>query len=179
MRVVFIVFGVTLIQRFHWVIYLFGAFLILTGMNMARQKDQEIYPERNPVLRLLRRLMPVTDRNEEGHFFVKQGTQYFATPLFVVLLVVESTDVLFAVDRITRTLLCLGWHYPTVSLSPLWTVCHPRLHRVKMLLADIYKVPIAVALSVVSGILLISVIASMIRPRQVEGDPASAGAARG
>src|SRR5215510_4849176 len=71
MRAIFILAGITLVQKFHWIIYLFGAFLILTGIKMAAQKDKEIHPEKNPVLRLFRKLMPVTDQYEEGNFFVK------------------------------------------------------------------------------------------------------------
>jgi len=104
LRAVLIVLGISLIQRFHWVIYIFGAFLILTGGKMALEKDKEIHPERNPLLRLFRRFAPVTDDYRGGKFFVKQGRRYFATPLLVVLLVVETTDVIFAVDSIPAIL---------------------------------------------------------------------------
>jgi tellurite resistance protein TerC len=104
MRAIFIAAGITLIERFHWVLYLFGAFLIFTGIKMALQKDKEIQPDRNPVLRLFRRLVPVADDCEESQFFVRKDGRYLATPLFVVLLVVETTDVVFAIDSIPAIL---------------------------------------------------------------------------
>jgi len=195
MRAVFIAVGVTLIQQFHWVIYVFGAFLILTGIKMALQKDKEIHPEKNPVLRLFRRLMPTTDRYVQGRFFVKLNGRTFATPLFVVLLVVETTDLIFAVDSIPAILAItqdpfivytsnvfaiLGlralyfalagamqlFHYLHLGLSSILVFIG-----VKMLLADIYKIPIVIALSVVAAILVISVVASVVRLRKVDVSP--------
>jgi tellurite resistance protein TerC len=104
MRAVFIATGVMLIQQFHWVIYIFGAFLIVAGMKMALQKGKEIHPEKNPVLRLFRRCMPVTKDYEDGKFIVKRAGRYLATPLLIVLLMVETTDVIFAVDSIPAIL---------------------------------------------------------------------------
>ncbi|MDP2728744.1 MAG: TerC family protein, partial [Dehalococcoidia bacterium] len=104
MRALFIAAGVTLIEAFHWMVYLFGAFLIATSIKMALQREREIHPERNPVLRLFRRFVPVTASYEGDKFLVKRGGRYLATPLLVVLLVVESTDVLFAVDSIPAVL---------------------------------------------------------------------------
>src|ERR1041385_6977582 len=104
MRAAFIVAGITLIQKFHWVIYVFGGFLILTGIKMVSEQDKEIHPEKNPVLRLFRRLMPVTEKYEGDRFFIERGARRYATPLFVVLLMVETTDVIFAVDSIPAIL---------------------------------------------------------------------------
>jgi len=96
--------GVVLIRQFHWVIYVFGAFLVLTGIRMAKPDDVEVEPQANPVLRLLRRFLPVTPDYEGQHFFVRRiegaRTRLMATPLFVVLTVVETTDLVFAVDSI-------------------------------------------------------------------------------
>jgi tellurite resistance protein TerC len=192
MRAVFIATGVTLIQKFHWVIYVFGAFLILTGIKMALQKDKEIHPESNPVLRLFRRFVPVADRYEEDKFFVKRGGHYLATPLFIVLLIVETTDLIFAVDSIPAILAItldpfivyssnvfaiLGLRALYFALSGIMQLFH-YLHYglsailvfvgVKMLLADIYKIPIGIALGVVASILLISVIVSVVRPGKVD-----------
>jgi tellurite resistance protein TerC len=195
MRALFIAMGVTLIQTFHWVIYLFGAFLIVTGIKLAAQKDQEIHPERNPVLRLFRRVMPMTERYEDGHFFVTRGARYYATPLCVVLLVVETTDVIFAVDSIpaimaitldpfmiytSNVFAILGlralyfalagivqlFHYLPYGLSAILVFVG-----VKMLFVDLYKIPIGLALSVVAGILAIAVIASIVRPPQAPQTP--------
>ncbi len=195
MRGVFIAVGVTLIQQFHWVIYIFGAFLIFTGFRMALQKDKEIHPEKNLVLRLFRRLMPTTEHYVEGKFFVKQNRRIYATPLFIVLLVVETTDLVFAVDSIPAILAItldpfivytsnvfaiLGlralyfalagamqlFHYLHLGLSSILVFIG-----VKMLFADIYTIPIVIALSVVAGILIMSVVASVLRPRRVDVAP--------
>jgi len=196
MRAIFIATGVTLIQKFHWIIYIFGAFLILTGIKMALQKDKKIHPERNPVLRLFRRYMPVTDDYKEGKFFVKRVGRYLATPLFIVLLVIETTDVIFAMDSIPAILAItldpfivytsnvfaiLGLRALFFALAGLMRLFH-YLHYglstilvfvgVKMLISNIYKIPVGIALGVVASILLISVIASVILPGKAENVPA-------
>jgi tellurite resistance protein TerC len=99
-RAIFIALGATLIETFHWTIYLFGAFLVFTGIKMARHQDVEIHPERNPILRLLRRAMPMTSDYRGKRFFVRDAGKLIATPLLAVLVVVETTDVIFAVDSI-------------------------------------------------------------------------------
>ena len=192
MRAIFIAAGVTLIQQFHWVIYIFGAFLILTGIKMALQKGKEIHPERNPVLRLFRRLMPISDRYVEDKFFVRLNGRTFATPLFVVLLIVETSDLIFAVDSIPAILAItidpfivytsnvfaiLGLRALYFALAGVMQLFH-YLHLglsvilvfigIKMLLVDIYKIPIVVALSVVAGILVVSVVVSVLRPRKAD-----------
>jgi tellurite resistance protein TerC len=185
MRAVFIAAGITLIQKFHWTIYLFGAFLVLIGIKMALQKEREIQPERNPFLRLFRRWVPVTEDYAEGRFFVKRTGRYLATPLFIVLIVVETTDVIFAVDSIPAILAItldpfivytsnvfaiLGLRALYFALAGVMELFH-HLHYglsavlvfvgIKMLLADLYKIPVSIALSVVAGILLVSVMASI------------------
>ncbi len=191
MRATFILTGVALIQTFHWIIYLFGAFLILTGIKMAFQKDKEIHPERNPALRLFRRFIPVTDGYEEDKFFVKRGGRYLATPLFIVLLVIETTDVIFAADSIPAILAItqdafivytsnvfaiLGLralYFALAGIMQVFQYLHYGLSAilvfvgVKMLLADLYKIPVAIALGVVGIVLLISVLASVVRRRGV------------
>src|SRR5438067_7497211 len=103
MRAVFILLGVGLIRKFQWIIYIFGALLVYSGIKLFRQQEAEIHPERNPLLRLFRRWMPITKDYVGNKFFVRQPGLY-ATPLFIVLLVVETTDVLFAVDSIPAIL---------------------------------------------------------------------------
>ena len=103
-RAVFIVAGVALIERFDWVIYLFGAILIVSGVKMGLEKDKEIHPEKNPILRLFRKCMPVTPTYEGSKFFVRRDGRTLATTLFLVLLVVETTDLIFAVDSIPAVL---------------------------------------------------------------------------
>ena len=190
MRAIFIVAGVTLIQRFHWIIYLFGAFLVFAGIRMVFQKEAEIHPEKNPVLRIFRRFMPVTSHYEDGHFFVRKAGRYFATPLFIVLLLVETTDIIFAVDSIPAVLAItvdpfivytsnvfaiLGLrslYFALAGMMQLFHYLHYGLSAVlvfvgaKMLLADIYKIPVAVALGVIAALLLASVMASLLWPQK-------------
>jgi tellurite resistance protein TerC len=190
MRATFILVGITLIQKFHWVIYIMGGFLILTGIKMATQKDEEIHPERNPVLRLFRRFVPVTENYEDGRFFVRRSGRLLATPLFIVVLVVETTDVIFAVDSIPAILAItldpfivytsnvfaiMGLRALYFALAGIMQLFHYLPYGlsvilvfvgIKMLLVDIYKIPIGIALGTVAGVLVISVIASLLfRPK--------------
>lgn len=191
MRALFIATGVALIQKFHWVIYVFGAFLIVTGLKMALQKDKEIHPEKNPVLKLFRRFMPVSTQYDGDKFFTKSGARRFATPMFVLLLLIETTDVIFAVDSIPAILAIttdpfivytsnvfaiLGlralyfalagvmqrFHYLAYGLAAILVFVGA-----KMMLVDFYKLPIAVALGVVAGILAVSIVASLARPQKI------------
>jgi tellurite resistance protein TerC len=100
MRGIMIALGVALIKEFHWIIWVFGAFLIFTGIRMATHQSEEVHPEKNPLIRLFRRMMPVTENYEGQKFFVRHAGVLMATPLFLVLLMVESTDLIFAVDSI-------------------------------------------------------------------------------
>ena len=104
MRAVFIFAGVALLNKFHWIIYIFGVFLIFTGIKMLFHKEEEIVPDRNALVKLFKRFFPVTDRMHGGKFFVKQNARLVATPLFIVLLIVEFTDLIFAVDSIPAIL---------------------------------------------------------------------------
>src|SRR5689334_7803817 len=105
MRGIFILAGVALVHRFHWILYLFGAFLVYSGFQLLREGDEEqVDPARNPVLKLTRKLVPVTEEYHGHSFFIRRAGRTLATPLFVVLLVVETTDVLFATDSIPAIL---------------------------------------------------------------------------
>jgi len=188
MRGLFILAGIGLIQKFHWILYIFGAFLVYSGIGLFREKDAGIDPERNPVLRLFRRWIPVTEDYEGEKFFVRHGGLY-ATPLVVVLLVVETTDLLFATDSIPAVLgitlkafivytsnvfAVLGLRSMYFVLAAIMEVFH-YLHYglsvvlifvgAKMLIADYYPIPTLVALAVVAGVLLVSVLASVLHPR--------------
>ncbi|HWP91664.1 MAG TPA: TerC family protein [Thermodesulfobacteriota bacterium] len=192
MRIIFILAGITLIERFHWIIYIFGGFLVLSGVKLAFQKDKEIHPEKNPVLRVFRRFVPVTRDYHNGHFFVYINKKYLATPLFVVLLVVETTDVMFALDSIPAVLAIttdpfivytsnvfaiLGLRAIYFALAGVMRLFH-YLHYglsfilvfvgVKMLISGFYKMPVELALGVIAGVLSFSVIASVVKPREVE-----------
>jgi tellurite resistance protein TerC len=199
MRAIFIFAGITLIEKFHWVIYIFGAFLVLSGIKLALQKEKKIHPERNPVLRLFRKFMPVADQYEDARFFISKGGRSFASPLFIVLLVIETTDVVFAVDSIPAILgitldpfivytsnvfAILGLralYFALAGIMQLFHYLHYGLSAilvfvgVKMLLADLYKIPIGIALGVVAGILIISVIVSLIHPREAKVIPKPGG----
>jgi tellurite resistance protein TerC len=188
MRAILIFAGVALIERFHWIIYVFGAFLIFTGIKLAFEKDKEIEPEKNPALLFVRRFIPVTERFEGDRFFIRRAGRLFATPLFLVLVVVETTDVIFALDSIPAILAIttdsfivytsnvfaiLGLralYFALAGLLQLFHYLHYGLSAIlgfvgaKMLVSDIYHIPVGVALGVVGGILALSVIASMIWP---------------
>jgi tellurite resistance protein TerC len=189
MRLAFIEVGVTLLERFHWVFYIFGAFLVVTAIRMAFQRDEKIDPENNVVLRLFRRFVPVTSSYEEDRFFVKRAGRFVATPLFIVVLVVETTDLVFALDSIPAALAItldpfivytanifaiLGLRSLYFALAGVMRLFHYLRYGlvvvlifvgVKMLIADFYKIPTEIALGAVVGVLLISVIASIIWPR--------------
>jgi len=104
MRAIFIAAGITLIVKFQWLILVFGAFLIYTGFKLGFQRDEQIDPEKNPVLKLVRRFVPITEHYEGQKFFVRHAGKIMATPLFIVLIVIETTDVIFALDSIPAIL---------------------------------------------------------------------------
>ncbi|MBI2683467.1 MAG: TerC family protein, partial [Acidobacteriales bacterium] len=104
MRFFFIFAGVALINRFHWIIYVFGAFLVYTGVKLATHDDSDVHPERNPVLKLIRRWIPMTEDYHAGHFLITRNGRRIATPLVAVLVAVETTDLMFAVDSIPAVL---------------------------------------------------------------------------
>jgi TerC family integral membrane protein len=192
MRGIFILAGVSLIRRFEWIVYVFGAMLVFSGIKLLRQGDVEIHPERNPILRVFRRLVPVTKDYEGGKFFVRRGGLY-ATPLIVVLLVVETTDVLFAVDSIPAVLAItlnafivytsnvfaiLGLRSMYFALAGMMDVFH-YLHYglsavlifvgLKMIAAHYVEIPTVLALGIVVVVLGVSVLASVIFPRKAGG----------
>jgi tellurite resistance protein TerC len=189
-RGIFIVAGITLIERFHWMIYVFGVFLVFTGIKMAFKKDEEIDPSKNPVFKLCRKFMPLTEDYHEGHFFVKKDKRLWMTPLFMTLLIVETTDVVFAVDSIPAILAIttdpfivyssnifaiLGLRAMYFALAAMVDLFHYLQHGlslilvfigVKMLLGSIYKIPVGMTLGIVALILAISVIASILRKQR-------------
>ena len=191
MRGVFILAGVGLIERFHWVLYLFGALLIYSGIRLGFSGEHQVDPVKNPAVRALRRLMPVTDDFQGGRFLVrgwKGNPGLHATPLLVVLAVIETTDLLFAVDSIPAVLavtlnafivytsnvfaiLGLRSMYFAVSgLMKLFRFLHTGLAvvlvlvGVKMIAADYFPVPTLVTLSAVALVLAVSIAASIALP---------------
>jgi tellurite resistance protein TerC len=189
MRAIFILAGVGLIRQFHWIVYVFGALLVYSGIKLFRQENAEIHPEKNPLLRLFRRWIPVTKDYDGAKFFVRRPGLY-ATPLFIVLLVVETTDVLFAVDSIPAILAItldafivytsnvfaiLGlrsMYFALAGMMELFHYLHYGLSLVlifvggKMLVSHYYQIPTEIALGTVAGILIISVVASMVHPKK-------------
>lgn len=194
MRGLFLIVGVALIEKFHWTIYVLGAILLLTGVKLLFQKEDQVEPERNIMLRLARRFLPVTDAYEGSRFFVRRDSRLLATPLFLALLVVETTDVLFAVDSVPAALgishdtfilytsnifAIMGLRSLFFAVSGLLRYLHYLKYGlsiilifigVKMLIAQWYKMPVQVALGTVAGILLVAVVASMIRTRLLPPD---------
>ncbi len=190
MRAIFIVAGITLLNRFHWFIYIFGAILIYSGIKLLRQKDEEINPETNLVLRGFRKFFPLTNDYEGSKFFVRRGLVRYATPLAVVLIVVETTDLLFATDSIPAVLAVtrvpfivytsnvfaiLGLRSLYFALAGMIEVFH-FLHYglslilifigVKMLVSGYIQIPIGIALGAVAAVLLVSILLSLLFPKK-------------
>lgn len=188
MRAVFIWAGAALIQEFHWVIYVFGAFLVFTGIKLLAHREGEIHPERNPMLRLFRRVVRSVADYRGGRFVVKEAGRWHATPLLMVLVVVEATDIVFAVDSIPAIfaittdpfIVFTSNIFAILGLRALYFLLAGMLGRfhylkvglglvlafvgAKMLLVDVVKVPIAVSLGVVALLLMGSIVTSLLRP---------------
>lgn len=190
MRGVMIALGAVLLKQFHWVIYVFGAFLVFTGVKMALHRSAEVHPERNVLVRLFTRVLPTTAEYVDDRFFVRRAGRLLATPLMVVLLVVESTDLVFAVDSIPAIfavtddpfIVYTSNVFAILGLRSLYFVLAGVMDRfyylklglsavlvfvgTKMLIADFYKVPVGLSLVVVAGLLSIAIVASLARSRR-------------
>jgi len=193
LRAIFIATGTALLANFHWMIYVFGGFLIFTGIKLLFAGDEKIEPEKNPAVRLIRRFINITPDYQGQQFFIRKDGTLWATPLLLVLVVVETTDVIFAVDSIpaifaitldpfivytSNVFAILGlralffllagimdmFRYLKVGLS--FVLCFVGA---KMMLVDFYKIPIGISLGVVAGILSISILASFfVRPKRAD-----------
>jgi len=190
MRGIMIVLGAVLLDKFHWIIYLFGAFLIVTGVRMAFHQEAEVHPERNPLLKLVRLILHVTHDYEHDHFVVRQAGQVLVTPLLLVLLAVETTDVIFALDSIPAIfavtqnpfLVYTSNVFAILGLRSLYFVFANAMGRfsylklglavvlsfvgVKMVLADIFHIPTALSLGVIAVVLTVAIVASIMRVRR-------------
>lgn len=189
MRGVFIIAGIELIDRFHWIIYLFGAFLLVSGLKMATRKDEEpMDVERNPVLRFCRRFLPTTDQYDDGSFFTKINGKSFATPLFIVLLVIETSDIIFAFDSVPAILgitlnpfivytsnifSILGLRALYFALAGCMVMFHYLSQGItlilvfvgaKMLLSSFYEIPAGIALGFILLVIAASIGLSLILP---------------
>ena len=192
-RTIFIVGGLALLAMFHWTMYVFGAFLLVTGISMMRRKREAGGPDGSLVIRLARRWLRVTEQYDHDRFFLKRDGRWFATPLFLVLLAVESSDILFAVDSIpavfavtrepfivysSNIFAMLGlralyfavagfmqsFHYLHYGFASIIVILG-----VKMLLSDAYPVPIAASLALIGLILIAAIVASILKPLRREG----------
>lgn len=189
MRAIFIFTGVLLINMFHWLIYVFGFLLLVTGIRMLKQRDKGHDPKRTPVVRLFRRHFPVLSDHTGPEFFVRKGGRLYATPLFIVLLVVEFTDIVFAVDSIpaimaittdpvliytSNVFALLGLRALYFALAGMTQMFHYLSYGLsfilvfvgaKMLISSVYKIPTWVALLVVAFTLGVSIAASIRWPK--------------
>lgn len=189
MRAIFIFSGVALLNRFNWLVYVFGAFLIFSGYKMAVQKGKKIDPEKNPLLSFIRRRVPVTPRYEGNRFFVVKNKKRMITPLVIVLMMIETTDLVFAVDSIpailaitrdpfivysSNVMAILGLRALYSALAGVMNLFH-YLHYglsailvfvgAKMIASEFYHLPVALALGTVAAILAISILASLLFPQ--------------
>ena len=191
MRGLLIFVGVTLIRQFHWILYIFGAFLVFTGIKMAFQDEAvDIHPESNIFVRLFKKILPITAGYHGGKFFIRAEKKIYATLLFVVIIVVETTDLVFALDSIpavfaitrdpfivytSNVFAILGLRALYFALAGLLDLFHYlkfglsivlAFIGVKMLIESFYDMPITIALGVVVGVLTISIIASILLPKK-------------
>ncbi len=189
MRGTLILVGAALLKEFHWIIYVFGAFLVFTGVKMAFHNHEEVHPEHNPLVRLVRRLLPVTENYEGDKFFLVRAGTLMATPLFLVLVIVESTDLVFAVDSIPAIfavtddpfIVYTSNVFAILGLRSLYFLLASVIDKfyylkfglavvlvfvgLKMVLVDIYKIPVELSLSVVVLVLSLAIMASLWRNR--------------
>jgi len=189
MRGIFIATGITLLDNLHWVIYIFGAFLVYTGIRLATKKEKELKPEGNPVLRLFRKFVPITRRYHGNKFFTKAKGRRLATPLLLVLIVIETTDIVFAVDSVPAVLaitrdpfiVYTSNIFAILGLRAIYFALASMIQRlrylnfglavimaflgIKMIISSEFfhiDIPVLTSLGVVIGILAITVVASMI-----------------
>jgi len=192
LRAVFILLGAALLHRFHWLLFLFGAFLVFTGIRLLFEKGESVHPERNPVVRLFERWVPMVHDYHNSHFFTLREGRRYATPLLLVLLVVEATDVIFAVDSIPAIfavtpdpfIVFTSNIFAILGLRALYFLLADSLERfrylkvglgtvllfigAKMLISDWYKIPIGVSLVVVVLLLGGSIAWSLRSPAAAE-----------
>ena len=194
LRVVFILIGAELLETYDWMVYVFGAFLIYTGIRMAHHSNQEVHPERNPLIRLLRRVMPMTESYRGQKFVLREGGKWVATPLLAVLISVETTDVVFAVDSIpaifaitTNTFVVWTSNaFAILGLRALYFMLAGLMQRfvylslglsvvlvfvgAKFIYSDLFgKVPIWVSLPFIATAVAVSIAASLWKTRGREG----------
>ena len=190
MRGIFIMAGLALLENLHWIVYLFGAFLIYTAIRLVFHKEKELQPEKNSVLRLFRRFVPLTKNYHMNKFFVKSRGRLLTTPLLLVLVVIETTDVIFAVDSVPAILaitrdpfiVYTSNIFAVMGLRALYFALAGVIQKFyylnyglaailgflgfKMLVTDFLEIPVGMSLGVVCGILVLSALLSLLRPRK-------------
>lgn len=188
LRGIFIGVGTLLIAKFHWILYVFGVFLIITAIKLAIGKEKEIEPEKNPVLRIVRKFLPITPRYEGHNFLVKRNGKIWGTPLLIVLIVVETTDLVFALDSIpaifaitldpfivysSNVFAILGLRALYFAIAGLMEIFYYLKYALsailgfvglKMLVANFIKISSGAALLVIGGILVAAILISIIFP---------------
>ena len=198
LRAAFILAGGAFLQRFHWAIYVFGALLAITGIKLLLQRDQELHPEDNPIVRWTRKLLPVTPGFHGDRFSVVQNGRRYATPLLLALVAVEVTDVVFAVDSIPAIfaittdpfIVFTSNIFAILGLRSLYFLLAGVITKfvylkvglsfvlvfvgAKMLLMDVYKLPILASLGVIAAIIAGSVLASLLKPSPTDKNPSDA-----
>ncbi|MCX7911394.1 MAG: TerC family protein [Dehalococcoidales bacterium] len=191
MRAIFIFAGLALITTLHWIIYIFGAFLVSTAVRLVLKKESEVKPERNPVLRVFRRFVPLTRRYHGEHFFVRGRKRWLATPLLLVLVAIESTDVVFAVDSVPAVLaitqdafiVYTSNIFAILGLRALYFALSGVIEKfyylnyglavilgflgLKMMVSEFYKIPVVVSLGVVVTVLAVAGVCSVVRARRM------------
>ncbi len=198
-RAIFIAAGTTLLEAFHVLIYGFGLLLLLTGIRMWHSKGHAVDPQKNVALRLVRRFVPMTDEYHGQRFFIRNAGRLVATPLFAVLVVVETTDIMFAIDSIpaifaitTDPFIVLSSNlFAILGLRALYFLLAGLIDKfvylkqglaallvfagAKILIADVYKMPIPLSLGAIVGILAVSIVASLVATRRAERRDAGGG----
>ena len=191
MRGTLIALGTVLLTMFHWIIYLFGAFLIITGLRMAFHKETEVHPEKNPLVKLSRRFIPVTNEYVGDRFIVRRAGRVWVTPLLLVLTVIETTDLIFALDSIPAIfavtldpfIVYTSNVFAILGLRSLYFVFANAMGKfyylktglavilsfvgVKMVISDIHHVPTGIALAVIATILAAAILASVMRTQRL------------
>lgn len=189
MRTIFIFSGIALIKNFHWIIYIFGAFLVYSGIKLVKEKESEMDPSKNLVLRFFQKFMPVTNVYHGSHFFIKKANKIWATPLFTTLLSVETTDVIFAMDSIPAILAItqdafivytsnifaiLGLRSLYFALEGIMQLFHYLNYAlagilifvgIKMLISEFYQIPIVYTLGFIAVSILLAIGASLLVTR--------------
>ena len=192
MRIIFIFAGIALLEKFHWTIYLFGAILIFTGIKMLFDKDKKIEPDKNPVIKFFKRFFPTTNDLHGDKFFIKQNQKTLATPLFVALIMIEVTDLIFAVDSIPAILAVTQDHFivytsnvfAILGLRSLYFALANIIERfkylavglaiilvfvgIKMVIIDFFKIPIHFSLLIIFLILTSSVLFSLVKTKKTD-----------